>query len=314
MNKLLVILAIISTPVWALSTSDIEHFQPAITQTSTPQTFLNPDHTAAWYTTKRGLGDYLPQVPAFNGRGHLLASWTPHKSGPKNRATFILLHGGHGIGGHELSTAMWARDELDANVLVLDSYWSRGRLENWSTWNEFGANMRALDSIAAAKFVISQGVDPASIYLMGESQGGWAVLRTMTDDPFLNRYNHMFRAGIALYPNCLTGGKYGRYYAPALGPYKNNIVAIFTAGRDTATPSSQCDRDIFTQATFRRHYPEATHGFDIPFLSSPGQDNDGRCVNALNVYNRFPICRNNAATEDMRNAIQTMVRTLTPYK
>jgi dienelactone hydrolase len=312
MNKLLMVLALISAPALAMSDRDIEHFQPAVTQNSTPQTFLDPDRHVSWYTSRRGLAEYLPQVTSFDGRGRLLASWTPNRLGVKNRPTFILLHGGHGIGGHEVATAMWARDELAANVLVLDSFWSRGRLENWLGFTELGANMRALDAVAAGRFVIEQGADPGSVFLMGESQGGWAVLRAMTNDPFFNRYNRMFRAGIALYPVCRTGGKWGRHYAPPLGPY-NNIVAVFTGGRDTATPVNECDSDVFTQTTLWQHYPNATHGFDVPFLSSPNQDNDGRCVTAMNVYNKFAICRSNSATVDMRSKIKHMVQQLTPY-
>ena len=274
MRKLLLLLAIISGPALALSERDIVHFQPPIVMTAPPQELLYPGIKVDHYTSKRGLAEFLPQVPAFDGRGKLLASWTPHKMGVKNRPTFVFVHGGHGIGGHEVAGAMWARDTLNANVLILDSYWSRGRLENWATFNEFGVNMRALDAIAAGKFVLEQGVDSNSIYLWGGSQGGWTVLRTMTDTKFFNQYNRMFRAGVALYPVCLTGGRHGRWNAPALGPY-NGIVVIFTAGRDSATPIDQCDRDIFTSAQLWKHYPDATHGFDIPFLGRMGQNTDG---------------------------------------
>jgi dienelactone hydrolase len=310
MNKLLLLL-LFSGQALALN---VERFQPEITAQNPPQELLVKSDRIEYYTTNRNLGDYLPQVTTFDGRGKLLASWTPHKQGIKNRPTFIFLHGGHGIGGSDIGSAIWARRELRANILVLDSFWSRGKLENWSTYNEYGANMRALDAIAAGKFVISQGVDPTSIYLMGESQGGWAVLRTMTDDPFFNKYNGMFKAGIALYPVCKTGWD---SYRPQLGPYKVTTV-IFTGGLDTATPVSQCDSDIFTNATFWKHYPDATHGFDAVFKGMlkepPSEDHDGECYNALNVYNRFAICRNNRATEDMRNKIRTMVELLTPYK
>jgi dienelactone hydrolase len=172
--------------------------------------------------------------------------------------------------------------------------------------------MRALDAIAAGKWVLSQGVDPGSLYLMGGSQGGWTVLRTMTDTKFFNQYNRMFRAGISLYPVCLTGGKHGRWYAPNLGPY-NGIVAVFTAGEDTATPISQCNRDIFTSAQLWKHYPGATHGFDIEFLGRLGQNTDGECVRALNIYNRFAVCKNDAVTQDMRDKVRSMVVMLTPY-
>jgi dienelactone hydrolase len=186
-------------------------------------------------------------------------------------------------------------------------------MENWKTWNEFGANMRALDAIAAGRFVLSQGVDPGSIYLMGGSQGGWTVLRTMTSTPFFNQYNTMFRAGIAVYPNCVTG--YWTSYKPPLGPY-NGTVAVFTAGKDTATPIHECDREIFTQASQWKHYPQATHAFDAVFkgmLQDPPRNGDGECTQALNIYNRFAICRDNAATDDMRDRIKTLVQTLTPY-
>lgn len=309
MNKLLLVLLLIAGPALAF---DVNDFQPQTVASAPPKELLVPTDRIEYYTTNRNLSDYLPQVTTFNGQGKLLASWTPNKSGIKNHPTFIFLHGGHGIGGSDIGSAIWARKELGANVLVLDSYWSRGKLENFKVQNEYGANMRALDAIAAGRFVLEQGVDPGSIFLMGQSQGGWAVLRTMTDDPFFNKYSGMFRAGIALYPECRTGGG---SYRPQLGPY-NGIVVIFTGGLDTATPVSQCDRDIFTQATFWKHYPNATHGFDAVYkgmLKENPENHDGECTHALNVYNRFAICRNNQATDDMRFKVKTMVRMLTGY-
>ena len=310
MNKLLLVLAVISTQALALTSAEIERHQPP-TSASRPPAELLGGAPIEWYTTNRNLADYLPIVTTFDGKGKLLASWTPHRNGMKNRPTFIFLHGGHGIGPIDIASAQWARKELGANVLVLDSFWSRGRIENFATWNEYGANMRALDAIAAGKFVLEQGVDPGSIYLQGESQGGWAVLRTMTSTPFFNKYNTMFKAAIALYPNCITGG----WYKPDLGPY-NGPVAIFTGGRDTATPISQCDKEVLTSARLWQHYPDATHAFDAIFkggLQDPPVDNDGQCTQALNVYNRFPICRSNAATDDMRSRVKQLVRQLTPY-
>jgi len=314
MRKLLLLLAIISGPALALSERDIVHFQPPVTQSAPPATLLDPNIDIGHLTSRRGLNEYQPLVTTFDGKGKLLASWTPHKNGVKNRPTFIFVHGGHGIVGIDAASAMWARDTLNANVLVLDSFWSRGRVENFITWNEFGVNMRALDAIAAGKFVLEQGVDSNSIYLMGGSQGGWTVLRTMTDNKFFNQYNRMFRAGVALYPVCITGGRHGRWYAPPLGPY-NNIVLIFTGGKDTGTPIDQCDRDIFTGATFWKHYPNATHGFDVPFFNKASKNIniDGECVRAMNIYNRFLVCRDNAATEDMFSKVKTMVNMLSSY-
>jgi len=315
MYRLALLLVVVSVQAWALSPQDIQHHQPQTTAQKPPEELLF-QAKIEWYTTNRNMGDFLPQIPTFDGRGKLLASWTPHKNGVRNRPTFIFLHGGHGVSAIDVSSAQWARRELGANVLVLDSFWSRGKNENWSTFNEYGANMRALDAIAAGRFVLEQGVDPGSVYLMGGSQGGWAVLRTMTDNKFFNQYNRMFRAGVSLYPVCVTGGRHGRWYAPPLGPY-NGIVAVFTAGRDTGTPIDQCDRDIFTGATYWKHYPNATHAFDAVFkggLQEPPLGNrDGECYRALNIYNQYLICRSNQATDDMRSKVKTMVRELTPY-
>jgi dienelactone hydrolase len=314
MNRFILAMLFVTAQAQALTQSEIRTHQPPTTVTSPPAVTVVGVKIEA-YTTNRNLGDYLPQVPTFDGKGKLLASWTPHPNGIKNRPTFIFVHGGHGIVPIDIANAMWARKELGANVLVLDSFWSRGKQENWSTFNEYGANMRALDAIAAGKFVLSQGVDPGSVYLMGGSQGGWTVLRTMTDNKFFNQYNRMFRAGVSLYPVCVTGGRHGRWYAPPLGPY-NGIVAIFTAGRDTGTPIDQCDRDIFTSATYWKHYPQATHAFDAVFkggLQDPPRNGDGECTQALNIYNRYAICRDNAATDDMRGWIKRLVQQLTPY-
>ena len=46
---------------------------------------------------------------------------------------------------------------------------------------------------------------------------------------------------------------------------------------------------------------------------------DGECGRALNVHNRFPICRSDAATADMRNRIIAFLRgigigTPAPYR
>jgi dienelactone hydrolase len=120
----------------------------------------------------------------------------------------VVVHGGHGLVPTNFATALWLRDALGANVMVLDSYWSRGREENWATWTAFGANMRALDAIAAARWLRdTAAVDPARIFLYGDSQGGWTVLRTFTDEPFLrSQVAGLYRGGIALYPNCVADG------------------------------------------------------------------------------------------------------------
>ena len=153
------------------------------------QTCALPIFSLANNTRRVGLADMQPIVPAFDGRGRLLASWNPHPRGAAGRSTFVIVHGGHGLVTTNFATALWLRDTLGGNTLILDSYWSRGREENWRTYNEFGANMRALDAIAAGQWLRDvQRTDPARTFLFGDSQGGWTVLRTFTDEPFLRMH------------------------------------------------------------------------------------------------------------------------------
>ncbi|MBM3556717.1 MAG: dienelactone hydrolase [Alphaproteobacteria bacterium] len=246
-----------------------------------------------------------PLVPAFNGRGHLLVSWNPHPAGAQDRPTFIVTHGGHGLNPTNFATALWLRRTLGANVLVLDAYWSRGREENWQTGTNFGANMRALDAIAAARWLRDvQRTDPSQTFLLGDSQGGWTVLRTFTNEGFwLDEVRALYRGGIALYPNCKVDWT-SRY--PRLGPYLAP-VAIFTGGRDTATPIADCARAVLTGAARWIHYPDQTHGWDVANRGAHTPAVDGECGKAMNVYNNFPVCRSDATTADMRDKIVAFV-------
>ena len=293
--------------------SDVEDWQPPTTQTQAPKTLLFNDKIE-YFTVNRGFANFLPIVPTFNNKGKLLASWNPHSTGVKGRPTFIVMHGGHGIGGTDTYQALWARKELKANVLVLDSYWSRGRLENWKTNTNFGVNMRALDAIAAGRFALTQGVDPDSIFLMGGSQGGWTVLRTFTQEPFyIENAKPLFRGGISLYPNCVDGAS---SYAPTLGPYYAPVI-VFTGGKDEATPTWACSNRVFTQTQEWINYPNATHGFDAigeGGFKDPPVDHNHECHYALNTKfgggANFQVCRDNEATEDMFRRIKKFVQEL----
>lgn len=296
--------------------SSINDWQPKIVNNR------QPDHSLfdpiEYYTVNRHFADFLPIVPTYNHQGNLLASWNPQPDGVKNHPTFVFVHGGHGITGSDIGEAVWARKELKANVLILDSYWSRGIKENFRTKTEYGANMRALDSIAAGRFVLSQGVDTNSIFLMGDSQGGWTVLRTMTDEQFyIDNAKPIFAAGIALYPNCQDGPG---SLAPRLGPYHSPVL-IFTGGKDTATPYYNCSSRVFDTARSWTNYPDATHGFDSigkGGFKDPPVDHDGECHNAMNTAQNssspFVVCRSNSATNDMHNKVKLLVRELTNYK
>jgi dienelactone hydrolase len=246
-----------------------------------------------------------PLVPAFAGPGRLLASWNPHPAGVAGRPVFVVMHGGHGLVPGNFATALWLRRDLGASVLVLDSFWSRGIEENWLERTRYGANMRVLDAIAAARWLRdAQGTDPRATFLIGDSQGGWTALRLFTDEPFLAEARAgLFRAGIALYPVCRSSGT---AFSPRLGPYSGPVV-VFTGGRDTATPPDQCPRETFARAAAWTHYPDQTHGWDTANRGAHSPAVDGECGRAMNSYNQFAVCRSDATTADMRRRIAEFV-------
>ncbi len=136
----------------------VEKFQPAITVQ------FAPERPNGWELERPmaayGMNLFAANVTAYNGKGKLISSWSPQQGRVFEQPTVIIVHGGHGISPANVDMAVWLRKELKANVLILDSYWSRGKSENWLAWTEYGANMRVLDLIAAARFTQSQGADP----------------------------------------------------------------------------------------------------------------------------------------------------------
>ena len=313
-----VLLSIATTSSWAASDDviAIEKAQPPITVE------FAPSQPHGWaierHLVRNGLNIFAANVPSFNGQGKLLSSWNPRFGKVGERPTFIIIHGGHGVSPGNIDTAIWAVKTLDANVMVLDSYWSRGKDENWKTWTQYGANMRTLDLIAAARFVKSEGADPKKTFVIGDSQGGWTVLRTFTNHNLSGEVKSLLAGGIALYPNCYAkesfwsglpgGGAANTDIAPPLGDYVAP-VHVFTGTADTATPTSQCNVDRALKGAEKwTSFEGATHAWDTPSggVGQPGVD--GKCSKALNVYNQFAICRNNQYTDITRNEIVAFVK------
>jgi dienelactone hydrolase len=286
--------------------AQVAQFQPPIIVTQAPARPLRESWSLRNNTTRVGLAEMRPIIPAYNGQGNLLASWNPHPDGVGQRPSFVVIHGGHGLNPTNFATALWLREKFAANVLLLDSYWSRGREENWATGTRFGVNMRVLDVIAAGRWLRDTvGGDPEQSFVIGDSQGGWTVLRSFTDEPFFQKeMPSLFRGGVALYPNCRTDGT-NDY--PRLGPYGAPVL-IFTGGQDSATPIAQCPSATLTAASAWVHYPNATHGWDVANRGALSPPIDGECGRAMNVYNRFPVCRSNETTADMRTRMEDFIR------
>ena len=200
-------------------------------------------------------------VPTFDQSGLLWGRrYDPDArfwSGP--RPAIVVMHGGGGMNVRYLERARWWADQGYV-ALVLDSFGSRGIPENWLTFNRFGGNMRAADAIAAVRYLRARvGVDPARIHVSGGSQGGWAVLRTLTANaPWSAEATSTIASGIAWYPVC-NRTEDG---AVPLGPFTRPVLFLEGTG-DSATPPDVC-ADLASQSGNRAAiYDGATHAFDF---------------------------------------------------
>ncbi len=256
-------------------------------------------------TTHYGLGEVKPLVPTFEGQGRLMASWTP--SAQPDAPTYVIAHGGGGVGGMLLVMAAELRARKQANVLILDSIWSRGRLNNGgesinSAGPTLSSNVRMFDLVAAGRWLAQQGVNPLTTYVIGESQGGWGVLRAFTDEPFMRAWMQPYYAkGIALYPVC------GRvleniYTVHPLGPYHSPVL-LLTAGLDTLTPVSECP-EITTQSVSQwLHWDDVTHAFNINTHGLFMPPVDGVCQQMKNKGGVHQFCHHARRTAQMMDEI-----------
>ncbi|MEY4653790.1 MAG: hypothetical protein RI884_2371 [Pseudomonadota bacterium] len=252
-----------------------------------------------------GLARHVPLIPDWSAAqsGKLLASWNPVQA-PGPHPTLVIQHGGVGGPGFiDYGHARWFLAQ-GFNVLVLDSFWSRGFIANWrkidapvsahrGAFSALGANTRARDAFAAARWLREQPqVDPARIFLMGGSQGGWSVLRAFTDEPSITQtHKGLFRAGISIYPACWswqsTPAPHGQgtteAMRPRLGPFYAPVLMV-TA--ELEPPGSQtdlraCDPRLAQWVTQHVRLPNTTHAFDD---ESPPERPVNRCWYSANPH------------------------------
>lgn len=267
-------------------------------------------------TQLRGLGEVKPLVPTFDGQGLLMASWS--RSTDPDAPTFVIAHGGGGIGGMLFVMGADLVTTLNANVLILDSIWSRGRRTNGGdsipqSGRTLSSNARMFDLAAAGRWLSNQGVKPDKTYAIGESQGGWGVLRAFTDDPgIVKLIKPYFAGGVALYPLCEEPGtkhtEANNFVFHRLGPYHSPVL-IITGGRDTLTNISYCSDKTLKSASKWLHWEDVTHAFNIDTHGLFNQSVDGTCKTMMNGFGTHQFCFNQRRTQEMMDEIRKFVKT-----
>lgn len=256
-------------------------------------------------TRQYGLGEVRPLVPSFDGQGLLMASWTP--SAQPDAPTYVIAHGGGGMGGMLLFMAAELRARRQAQVLILDSLWSRGRRNNGgesiaTAGPTISSNVRMFDLVAAGRWLAQQGVRPENTYVIGESQGGWGVLRAFTDEPQIRAWMQAYYAkGIALYPVCASTLE-NIYTVHPLGPYHSPVLLV-TAGLDTLTPVSQCPAVTTQSASQWLHWDDVTHAFNIETHGLFVPPVDGVCQQMRNISGVHRFCHHARRTAQLMDEI-----------
>lgn len=264
-----------------------------------------------------GLGTLAPMIPAFDGKGLLIASWTP--STKPDAPTFVLAHGGGGgIGATEFILGADLILKTGANILIVDSTWSRGRISNGgdsipTSGKTMSSNARMFDLVAAGRWLATQGVDPKKTYAIGMSQGGWGVLRAFTNDPMITALVKPYYAGgVSLYPLCEEPGTEhlsvpaNAYAYHKLGPYHSKVLLI-TGALDTLTPVSYCSDSTLKSVEKWLHWEDATHAFNISTAGPFKKPVDKVCQTLVNGFGTHKFCYNEHRTNEMLTEIKSFV-------
>ncbi|NBS90632.1 hypothetical protein EBS67_11635 [bacterium] len=258
-----------------------------------------------------GVGTVAPLVPGFDGKGLLLASWTP--SAKPDAPTFVLAHGGGGIDSTLFVLGADLRALGDANILILDSIWSRGRASNGgdsinASGKTLSSNARMFDLVAAGRWLATQGVNPNKTYAIGLSQGGWGVLRAFTNDPVVTELvKPLYAGGASIYPMCEEPGtkhtEEKNFTFHKLGPYHSKVLLI-TGGLDTLTPISYCSDSTLKSVDKWLHWEDATHSFNQNFPSAFQRSIDGTCQTMVNGFGTHQFCYNEKRVKQMLDEIR----------
>ena len=308
-----------SGPLSTLGFADYNFENTVIKVNAVPN--LNTYNNEEWYrriATNWGQGAITPLIPAFDGKGFLLASWTP--STKPDAPTFVIAHGGGGIGSTDFILGADLRAMGDVNILIVDSIWSRGRITNTgdrasnggdsikASGKTLSSNARMFDLVAAGRWLSTQGVDPKKTFAVGFSQGGWGVLRAFTNDPMITELvKPLYAGGVSVTPPCEEPGtkhtEEQNFTFHKLGPYHSKVLLI-TGGLDTLTPVSNCSDSTLKSVDRWLHWEDATHGFDLAFPSAFRRSVDGTCQTMVNGFGTHQFCYNEKRAKQMLDEIR----------
>lgn len=283
------------------------NFENTVIKSSFIPNEVNLNRSATFW----GVGTVAPLIPGFDGKGLLLASWTP--STKPDAPTFVIAHGGGGIDSTLFVLGADLQSKTGANILIVDSIWSRGRISNGgdsipASGKTLSSNARMFDLVAAGRWLATQGVDPKKTYAIGLSQGGWGVLRAFTNDPMITELVKPFYAGgVSLYPPCEEPGtlhtESKNFEFHKLGPYHSRVLLI-TGGLDTLTPVSYCSDSTVKSVEKWLHWEDATHAFNQSIGSAFERTLDGVCQTMVNSFGAHQFCYNERRVKQMLNEVQ----------
>jgi dienelactone hydrolase len=295
-----------SGPLSTLGFADY-NFENSVIKSSFIPNEVNLNRSATFW----GVGTVAPLIPAFDGKGLLLASWTP--STKPDAPTFVIAHGGGGMDHTFFILGSDLRAMGDANILILDSIWSRGRTTNGgdsikASGKTLSSNARMFDLVAAGRWLSTQGVDPKKTFAVGFSQGGWGVLRAFTNDPMITELvKPLYAGGVSVTPPCEEPGtkhtEEQNFTFHKLGPYHSKVLLI-TGGLDTLTPVSNCSDSTLKSVDRWLHWEDATHGFDLAFPSAFRRSVDGTCQTMVNGFGTHQFCYNEKRAKQMLDEIR----------
>ena len=210
-------------------------------------------------------------------------------SGP--RPAVVMLHGRSGVysatARHYDATTLAARTTLWGKFwaergyigLYVDTFGARGYFKGFEAGTNNGSrpqeineiSVRPHDAYRGLKYLRERGdVQKRSVFLQGWSNGGSAVLSSMSHDTVgmaMPTAQTGFRAAIALYPACTPVTKYYgtpyRTYAPLLLLIGTEDEEVSYSSCEKLAEASRHARIAGNDLDFVR-YPGAQHSYDSP--------------------------------------------------